>query len=548
MSLTKCLSLSLLCASLAACGGGGSSGGASEFDPLAVAQARGLRLDNKDAQVPPQCYTKTDGISNPCWVCHTQTNGLNVSNDESLQESYAFSESGQTNHWTNLFVDRSAKTAAISDAAALAYIRQDNYTPLMASLKTSPDYFGWRPDLDYAQGFDADGFARDGTWWRAFRYKPFLGTFWPTNGSTDDVIIRLAPPFYTGVDGKPSREIYKINLAILEAVIAVADTVADTGVARSVEPVSENLAGMDLNGDGVTGGSVAVIHGLPAHYVTYDSSGHATDVPVVRWQYPQGTEFLHTVRYLDPDVPTLLSTRMKEVRYAIKLQMLSTTARNNAYAEQANEDAMGLSPFYPGTPPFGLHNDFGWRLNAFIEDEKGRLRLQTYEEHYFCMGCHTGLGVTVDQSFSFPRKPPGAAGWGHQALIGMQDVAQAGQADPEILTYFKRVGAGDEFRANTEVLSRFFPGGTVDETSVRRAAPGGDMDISYLVAPSRARALALDKAYMALVGEQKFDLGRAAVLSPPQNVHQHIDNGDTGLGAGIGVFGDGRLWLQWPEP
>lgn len=85
-----------------------------------------------------------------------------------------------TNHWENLFADRSAVIEGISDAEILAYIREDNYTPLREALAARTDYPGWRPDLDFNQGFDQDGFAADGSWWRAFRYKPFLGTFWPT--------------------------------------------------------------------------------------------------------------------------------------------------------------------------------------------------------------------------------------------------------------------------------------------------------------------------------------------------------------------------------
>ncbi|TXH05575.1 MAG: hypothetical protein E6R07_01840 [Nevskiaceae bacterium] len=537
----------LLTAVLAACGGGGNGGGG--YDPLATARAKGLRKLNPDANVPPQCYTKTDGLSNPCWACHTSPNGINYADDHRLQESYAFTDEGQTNHWTNLFVDRSARIAAISDDAALAYVRQDNYTPLRVAVADRTEYKGWKPDFDLMRGFDAAGFAIDGSWWRAYRYKPFLGTFWPTNGSTDDVIIRLPPAFYTDADGKPSREIYKINLAILEAAMAVPDTTGATAIVRAVEPVSEDLAKLDLNGDGHIGGSVTVIRGLPAHYVTYDAGGKATDVPVMRWQYPLGTEFLHTVRYLDPDAPNLMSTRLKEVRYMVKQRLLSDDEVRSLYAAEAREDAKGVRPAFGGNALRGLHNNFGWQLNAFIEDGLGRLRVQTYEEHHFCMGCHTSLGVTVDQTFSFARKPPGAAGWGHQALAGQQDTAQAGQPGPEILTYLRRVGAGDEFRANTEMLARFFPGGVLDEATVRRAAPGGPDDLTQLLVPSRARALALDKAYMTLVADQTFEKGRDAVITPPANVHTFIEkDSDTGLKAGVGTFSDGRLWLQWPTP
>ena len=549
LPLPRKLGAAALCVLLSTCSGGGKSDVHTDYDPLAVAETRGLRLDNRDAHVPPQCYTKTDGASNPCWSCHTAVNGLNFADDARLQETYAFTDEGQTNHWTNLFVDRGAKIAAISDEVALTYIRQDNYTPLLSAIKNSRNYRGWRPDIDLMRGFDAEGFAVDGSWWRAYRYKPFLGTFWPTNGSTDDVIIRLPAAFRTGADGKPSREIYKINLAILEATMGAGDNIAAADIVRGIEPVSETIAGLDLDGNGRIEGRATRMHGLPARYVTYDEHGNATQLAVRRWQYPLGTEFLHTVRYLDPDAPDFMSARVKEVRYMVKLMAFSDALLKTRYAAEAQEERKGLRPTYGGTPARGLHNNFGWQLNAFIEDEQGRLRVQTYEEHHFCMGCHTGLGVTVDQTFSFARKAPGAAGWGHQALTGLQDTAQTAQAEPEVKTYLHRVGAGDEFRANTEMLRRFFPAGVLDTATVQRAAPGGPDDLAKLLLPSRQRALALDKAYMSLVSEQRFERGRDAVISPPANVHQHIDkDSDTGLKAGVGVFNDGRLWLQWPSP
>lgn len=137
--------------------------------------------------------------------------------------------------------------------------------------------------------------------------------------------------------------------------------------------------------------------------------------------------------------------------------------------------------------------DRGWQLQGFIEDAEGRLRLQSDEEHRVCMGCHDGIGVTVDQTFSFPRTLPGAEGWRYQDLRGIPDAPQVGHRDGEILTYFRRVGAGDELRANTELFARYFPGGRLDEAAVLRAA-----DLAELLTPSRARAraLALDTAYI----------------------------------------------------
>ncbi len=63
---------------------------------------------------------------------------------------------------------------------------------------------GYTPDCYF--NFDDEGFDREynGTYtgWRAFAYYPFLGTFWPTNGSTDDVLIRLSDSFRKKAGGE----------------------------------------------------------------------------------------------------------------------------------------------------------------------------------------------------------------------------------------------------------------------------------------------------------------------------------------------------------
>lgn len=510
------------------------------YDPLAKAiESMDEPVTNPEAVVPSQCYTKTDGISNPCWTCHTEINGKNFMGDQDLQAEYSFSDFALENHWKNLFADRSGIIAQITDDDALAYIREDNYTPLKVALTARGDYPGWVPDLDYEQGFDEEGFARDGSWWRAFQYKPFLGTFWPTNGSTDDVIIRLPNKFYQDQEGDNSREIYKINLAILETNLGEE---GDTPLSRKVEPINEQLANFDFDEDGELSEAVEVINALPGYY-----AGAANDEPVVRLLYPLGTEFLHTVRYVDPDIPTLLSMRMKEVRYMRKVLFLDTWAILRAYEIEHDDKDEGKLPTFSGSPLVGLRNDFGWQIQGFIENAQGRLRLQTQEEHLFCMGCHSTVGSTGDQTFAFPRKEPGAAGWGHQDLSGIQDVPQVGQNEPEYLTYFDRVQGGDEFRANTEILERFFPDGVLDEATVRRAAPGGDQDISFLIVPSRERALLLNKAYMALVREQTFEQGRDTVIEPTVNVHEQITNGSTDLGFSGLLFNDGRIRLEWKQ-
>ncbi|RKH58540.1 hypothetical protein [Corallococcus llansteffanensis] len=515
---------------------------APPFDPLAQALEAGSRVANREAPVPSMCYTKTAGVSNPCWTCHTGGVGDNVMADALLQAEYAFSDVALTNHWTNLFTDRVRAIASRSDEEVLEYIREDNATPLRAALLgRAGGYKGWVPDLDLGRGFDGDGFARDGSGWRAVRYKPFPGTFWPTNGNTDDVFIRLPEAFRKDARGQPSRDVYRFNLAVLEAAMTVDPGLVDVKAARRrVEPVDERVADVDLDGDGRLSAQVEVVRGLPVRY-----AGAAADVPVRRYTYPRGTEFLHTVRYVDPDAPALLSTRLKELRYSRKDEAPAEDRVRNFYAEEQEKKRRGRLPAFQGTPELGLINEFGWRLQGFIEDAQGRLRLQTLEEHVACMGCHTNLGVTVDQTFAFPRKVPGSEGWRQQDLRGISDVPQAGHAKPETATYFERVQGGDEFRANDELLARFFPGGVLDLPAVRRAAPEGDRDLAWLLTPSRERALQLDKAYWALVREQAFALGRDTLLAPPANVHRAVENGSTELEATGRLYADGRLHLAW---
>ncbi len=515
-------------------------------EPIAGRQ----KIINRDAAVPSQCYTKTGGIANPCWTCHTQSIYPNERNDWDLQQEYAFSEPALTNNWFNLFEDRSEVIAAITDEEALNYVRTDNYTPLKSALLKNERYVrtgGYIPDLDFSKGFDEQGFARDGSHWRALRYKPFLGTFWPTNGSTDDVFIRLPDKFRRTAGGKESREIYRINLSILEAAITFDPRFVrqagepDPGLpVRRVEPLDESVAGMDLDGDGKTGGIVETIRGLPPSY-----AGAASDVKVYAHLYPEGAEYLHSVRYLDPDAPSLTAVRMKELRYSKKAEFRQIEALKRAYERARFEKEEGRVPIRVGNPITGFQNDFGWTLQAFIENEGGLLRLQTAEEHHFCLGCHSGIGATADQTFTLPRKVPGAEGWRYQDIRGIPDVPQAGHSEPEIFTYFDRVTGGDEFRSNTEIQEKFFPGGMLDRDKVKRAAKGGTEDITFLVAPSRERALVLNKAYMALVRENDFFRGRDAVIHPPENVHRKIVNGSTELAATGRVFTDGRIWLDW---
>jgi hypothetical protein len=491
---------------------------------------------NAEAVIPAMCYTNTEGRYNPCYTCHQAAiNGINHENrmdDGDLQGDYTFSDLGQVNRWENLFIDRSSAVAAISDDEILAYINQDNYSSLAGRLK---DFQGWIPDLenlhDPTQAFAADGFARDGSYWVAFNYKPLPSTFWPTNGSTDDVMIRLPAPFRSDREGHYSKPIYQANLAIVEAAIKDLREI-------SVPPLDENAIGVDINGDG----QLSEITQLqrPSHYL-----GGAADIEVVTFLYPKGTEFLHTVRYIGVDAEGNIynAPRMKEVRYMKKFRFYSKPILGGFYAEEQFEKYQGAYPYYNSRGDKGLDNSYGWRLQAFIENADGELRPQTYEETFFCMGCHSTIGGTIDKVFSFTRKIDGAEGWGYIDLKGMPDVPAKGETEGEFLKYLRLVGGGDEFRQNEEMILRWFlPDGSLNEAAVKNVA-----DIYELITPSRERALILNKAYRVIVKEQSYIRGRDASVTPATRVLHTVDTNIPPLPPDKRVKRDMRLdWALYP--
>src|SRR5262245_34420921 len=124
------------------------------FDPLEKAAASVGKTVNREASIPGVCYAKTAGGANACWTCHTIGVGPNPLVDTDIQVEYTFSPAALKNHWDNLFADRRAAIAAMSDADIFAYIRADNYTPLRKALAARRGYPGFVPDLDFAAGFD----------------------------------------------------------------------------------------------------------------------------------------------------------------------------------------------------------------------------------------------------------------------------------------------------------------------------------------------------------------------------------------------------------
>ncbi len=467
---------------------------------------------NREAVIPPMCYTRTEGKYNPCYVCHQSTvrGRPNAMDDVALQQVYSFSDVGLENHWRNLFEDRSARVAGISDEEILEWVAEDNYSDLADRLREH-GFGGYVPDLENlhraADAFDDEGFALDGSHWVAFNYKPMPSTFWPTNGATDDVMIRLPAPFRETAEGEYSRDVYKANLALVEATIKGLDTITVAGV-------DEAAVGADLDGDGRLG-RVDRITRTDAYV------GAASKVARQPWLYPAKTEFLHSVRYVgvEEDGSIYNPPRMKELRYMRKQWATSEPQLFEAYEQEKHDKYVGNLPGYLDRGDHGLDNEMGWILLGFIENHRGRLRVANYEETLFCMGCHTSIGSTIDSTFSFARKVDGAPGWGYVDLRGMPDAPTKGETRGEIATYLERAGGGGEFRSNPEMESRWFEApGSVDVDAVAAAR-----DVYSLITPSRERALEMNKAYRVIVEDQDFVFGRDPTVSPPKNVYDVVD-------------------------
>jgi hypothetical protein len=503
--------------------------------------------------IPPQCYTKTedpDGrVHNPCFTCHASNGPPNYIGDSSLQLAYDFGPPALTNRWSNLFVDRSAAVAAIADDAMLAYVRQDNYAgsaeaPGLAArlaagawdLDGDGRFGGWVPDVAFH--FDDGGFDRtpDGgyTGWRAYGYFPLPGTFWPTNGSFGDAMIRLPDAFRQDRDGRFDRAVYVANFAILEALIARRDV--------PIDAADERALGVDLDGDGKLRRATVVRYRWKPGGGGMRWAGRAAalqargEVHLAAGLFPEGTELAHSVRYLDVDGDKVrMAARMKELRYMVKPAWVSYGTLERQAADEALEKDQSPDKLRPmvGNAERGIGNRAGWRLQAFIEDAHGALRPQSLEEHAFCIGCHSGIGVTDDSVFSFGRKLAAdryQRGWYHWSQRGLEGVGEPVRSDGhgEYSYYLEQNGAGDELRANGEVLARFF-----DSAGRLRAdaAAGLRQDVTGLLLPSPARALLLDKAYKVIVEEQSFVRGRDATVTPAVNVHRSLP--ESGVATGV---------------
>jgi hypothetical protein len=533
----------------------------SPASTLLEARLRKQRLANLVAYIPPQCFTKTSAVEgepakNPCYVCHTDSPAPNFASDGSLQLLYSLPAAAATNPWTNLFAPPVSARPRMGDEEVRKYVRQSNYVmpdgslALARALDALPTdwdidgngtWEGYKPDVWL--NFDDRGFDRTPagvpTGWRAFGYYPFPGAFFPTNGSADDVLVRLDPRLQEDRHGRFDPRIYELNLSIVESLITRRDV--------AIDPVDEASLGVDIDLNGRLARADHVTFDAPhlgaestrMRYVGLaEEEQRAGRFPIAPGLFPLGTEFFHTVRYLDvdPSGAVVMAPRMKEVRYAKKTAYLAYDALRGRAAADAREQSISRdgSRRVNWRGEAGIDNGQGWVLQGFIEDQRGDLRPQTREETVYCAGCHGGIGATTDSVFSFARKLGAsevARGWFHWSQRDLHGLREPVRADGkyEYATYLEEAGAGDELRENTEVLSRFF-----DDDHHLRASEVVALraDVTRLLLPSAARALDLDRAYLAVVREQSFARGRDAVLAPSKNVYATVPIGEpTGVPA-----------------
>lgn len=516
--------------------------------------------NNPVAYIPPQCYTnpKTDDtVHNPCYVCHTESKRPNFLNDNDVQLSFSFPEPGAKNHWSNLFKDRTKAISKISDETILEYIREDNYMDSGAitvsqKLKNIPtewdrnkngQWDGYIPDAYF--NFDENGFDQSPdkqyTGWRVFAYYPFPGTFMPTNGSTDDVLIRLPEAFQQNNDGDFDLEVYKLNFAIIESIMKEKDI--------SIALVDETKYGVDLNKDGALSLANSIVYQwapIKKQFMSYVGQAKTLQdngkLKLAARLFPKGTEFLHSVRYIDSENgKTKMAKRMKELRYAKK-----TSWRNYHQLQTIVHNEIKERHDYPdrtknviGNMEEGLTLAHGWTYQGFIEDQQGALRPQTYEETYFCAGCHGGSGASNDTIISFNRKFEHGSfkdGWYHwfeKDLTGIKDpVREDGKG--EFAFYLENNPTGNEYRTNQEVYDKFF-----DDKGHKKPAAFAKLtdDISYLLMPSEQQALTLNKAYKVIVEEQSFAKGRDPVITPLTTVHKEVEiDSDTGIESQLSYY------------
>ena len=512
-------------------------------------------LENPTAYIPPQCYTKTTDdagvVHNPCYACHTESKSPNFLNDIDVQQELVFPEPGAVNRWHNMFKDNTNKIAEITDEYILDYVREDNYKSndgrliLADKLKAVPEKWdrnkngewdGFIPDSYY--NFNEKGFdiGPDGelTGWRVFAYYPFLGTFMPVNGSTDDVMIRLPEVFRKDEKGDFNEDVYALNLSIIESLLKQKDI--------QISEVDEKLYQVDLNKDGKLSTTNMIRFSWDPNdniFMSYVGLAKTKldnkEVKLAAGLFPVGTEFLHSVRYIDAkNGKTAMASRMKELRYARKDNWRNYYQLERIATKEVKErhDFPDRTKQVLGNMEVGLTVAQGWTYQGFIEDKQGDLRPQSYEENYFCVGCHSGTGATADTVFSFSRKfdsnnfKQGWYSWLEKDLSGISDPLR-NDGKGEYGYYLTHNPSGNEYRNNNAVKNKFYDNNGNKKELAFKAL---ESDISTLLMPEVDHALVMNKAYKVIVDEQSYRHGRDGHVAEIVNIHKEVELGqNTGI-------------------
>ena len=250
-----------------------------------------------------------------------------------------------------------------------------------------------------------------------------------------------------------------------------------------------------------------------------------------------------------------MSSRLKEFRYAKKTSWNSYSQLSNVGLSDIKEkhDFPDRLDVYTGNLETGINNKIGWFYQGFIEDKKGDLRPQTYEETLSCIGCHTNIGAIADSTFVYQRKfekDSFNSGWYHWSKKGFKNIPdlKLENGETEYVRYLKENSYGDEFRTNEEIINKFFKKDwQKDSKNIEKdliaKLENPDIklkqdwkfkldelekiknDISYLILPSKQRALELNKAYKVIVDEQSFIYGKDIHIKPALNVHKELEKG-----------------------
>lgn len=429
----------------------------------AIAGAEYKPSYNEDPAIPPQCWIETGyGTQNACKYCHTDYlanikhgNNFPIAEDQIL---YSFPTANLNSIvWRNILFPQEIEKRlrdegiTIPKANDVSYVRMDNWRKawfearangntnwlnndteneqwLLFPALNPNNLFPYNENVPTGNGshgyIDLDGFVKNEndnfTGWRAINFFPY-SVFTPLTGSVSGIYIRLHEDFMKK-DGEFCISTYKRNLSLLE----------------------NNIKNND-----------------PEQTSYY---GDASHIKVKKGFYPLSTEFAHPLHYVDLKAdgkvgtelealnnntkkdysfPGTRSKRVKEIRYMYKWKDVSLEDIGDAEDEDEDEEEEeeGYEEFICKEGQGWVDNDAGWILAAYIEDRFGNLRPQTTEELVQCIGCHSGVGNTVDAVWSFQRKLPGELGWSEM------DYGKYNSENPEITKlqdyYYENTGMGE---------------------------------------------------------------------------------------------------------